>query len=54
MPAYEGAVTSDTFLIRSTGEVRGILAGVKAIVERDRESGKARISYWKDEGVVTE
>lgn len=54
MAAYGGAVTSDTFLIRSTGEVRGFMSGVKAIAERDMESGKVRVSYWKDEGVVAQ
>ena len=54
IPAYGGSVSSDTFLIRSTGEVRGFVSGIKAIAKRDTESGKATISYWKDEGVVAQ
>jgi general secretion pathway protein K len=50
-PVYGGAVSSDTFLIRSRGEVRGVRAGVLAVVERKGGEG-VDVSYWKEEGVT--
>lgn len=51
MPAYGGAVSSEIFLIRSRGEVRGVRAGVLAIGERKSAAG-VDVSYWKEEGVT--
>lgn len=52
-PAYGGAVTSDIFLIRSVGEVRGVRVGVRAVAERQKGGG-VRISYWKEEGITAD
>ena len=50
-PAYGGVVTSDVFLIRASGEVKGMKAGIVAVAERRGGSG-AVISYWKEEGII--
>ncbi|MBI5236992.1 MAG: general secretion pathway protein GspK [Deltaproteobacteria bacterium] len=52
MPAYGGAVSSDTFLIRSIGEVRGVRVGIRAVAERKLGAANAVVSYWKEEGIT--
>jgi type II secretory pathway component PulK len=52
MPAYGGAVTSDAFLIRSIGEVRGMRVGITAVAERKAGATNPVVSYWKEEGIT--
>jgi general secretion pathway protein K len=52
-PAYGGAVSSDIFLLRSVGEVRGVRVGVRVAAER-LKGGGVRVSYWKEEGITTD
>lgn len=57
-PAYGGVITSDTFSVRSIGEVMGLRVGITAVMEK--LAGKAggppriKVKYWKEEGTVAE
>lgn len=52
LPAYGGIVSSDIFLIRSIGEVRGVRVGVRAVAERIPGAAGVRVSHWKEEGIT--
>lgn len=48
---YGGTVSSDIFMVRSMGEVRGIRVGLRAILEKTSGSSKVTVSYWNEEGI---
>lgn len=50
MPVHGGVVTSDNFMVRASGEVKGMKAGIAAVAER--KGAGAVITYWKEEGVI--
>lgn len=54
IPAYGGVLSSGVFSIRSKGEVRGIRVGIKVIAERRAGSPSVAISYWNEEGVISD
>lgn len=51
LPVKGGAVSSDVFLVRSKGEVRGIRVGVVAVLEKRSGSTDVTVSYWNEEGI---
>jgi len=53
-PVEGGMVSSDVFLVRSTGEVRGIRVAVRAVLEKRPGSTDVTISYWNEEGISPE
>lgn len=57
-PAYGGVVTSNTFSIRSVGEVAGLRVGIKAVIEKKpvkaNDPASVKVRFWKEEGTVAE
>ena len=51
LPVQGAAVSSDVFLVRSRGEVRGIRVGVAAVLEKRSGSTDVTASYWNEEGI---
>lgn len=52
IPSNNGQVTSDTFLIESTGEYRGMKYRIEAVVLKKTGNGSIEYLSWRDRGGV--